>query len=564
MSELATAYAQFKAGELTKAEKLLRGLINTNSSNVQAHHLLSIVLKAQTQFLPALNAIDKALKLAPDDVNIRYEKIQILKAKGDISEAVKLSESLLEKYPDHINAAILAGNYWLGQDYPEHALEIFNQALEHAPANPVLLRGQIFALKDTQAHEDAWEALGKIGDAPDLLYTKGQLYMEGFEPGKAITAFEEALNHPPIFMKAARDLLQCAYMSGGPEKVKAYMDKVETQFPEHYEFFLIAAEVCNEIGLGDEALDWIEKFEHKSGPHAQSETSRSMVYIKVGEEEKAFEAAQRGLALSPDHEGAAMGLAQSALMARRPELALKTARQYFKAHPDKQSFWTAMEATALRVMGKDKAYHKLMDYDKMIGVYDLDAPEGYESLESFLDALKTQLLSLHEWQEHPLFQSLRQGTQTSQDLRHLKHPVLQSFFKAIEKPIEHYIAAMPPQADHPFFGRKAETFRLSGAWSVALRPGGFHLNHIHPKGWISSSFYVDVPKGIEDSVEKSGWIQFGAPPFEVADSGPEHFICPKPGRLVLFPSYMWHGTIPFQQGERRLTLPFDIMPLTSL
>ena len=48
-----------------------------------------------------------------------------------------------------------------------------------------------------------------------------------------------------------------------------------------------------------------------------------MVYIKVGEEEKAFEAAQRGLALSPDHEGAAMGLAQSALMARRPELALK-------------------------------------------------------------------------------------------------------------------------------------------------------------------------------------------------------------------------------------------------
>ena len=120
---------------------------------------------------------------------------------------------------------------------------------------------------------------------------------------------------------------------------------------------------------------------------------------------------------------------------------------------------------------------------------------------------------------------------------------------------------MPGQDAHPFFGRKGETFRLSGAWSVALRPGGFHVNHIHPKGWISSSFYVDVPKGIEDSAEKSGWIQFGAPPFEVAHSQAEHFICPKPGRLVLFPSYMWHGTIPFKQGERRLTLPFDIMPL---
>ena len=106
-----------------------------------------------------------------------------------------------------------------------------------------------------------------------------------------------------------------------------------------------------------------------------------------------------------------------------------------------------MEATALRLMGKDKAYKRLMDYESMIGVYDLEPPQGYESLEVFLEALKIHLLSLHEWQEHPLFQSLRQGTQTSQDLRHSKHPVLQSFFKAIKKPIENYIASMPNQSN---------------------------------------------------------------------------------------------------------------------
>jgi hypothetical protein len=34
---------------------------------------------------------------------------------------------------------------------------------------------------------------------------------------------------------------------------------------------------------------------------------------------------------------------------------------------------------------------------------------------------------------------------------------------------------------------------------------------------------------------------------------------PKPGRLVLFPSYMWHATRPFRAGER-ITVAFDIAP----
>ena len=40
----------------------------------------------------------------------------------------------------------------------------------------------------------------------------------------------------------------------------------------------------------------------------------------------------------------------------------------------------------------------------------------------------------------------------------------------------------------------------------------------------------------------------------------ERVIQPKEGRLVLFPSYMWHGTIPFSSGER-LTAPFDVVPM---
>ena len=42
----------------------------------------------------------------------------------------------------------------------------------------------------------------------------------------------------------------------------------------------------------------------------------------------------------------------------------------------------------------------------------------------------------------------------------------------------------------------------------------------------------------------------------------EHFVRPRPGLLALFPSYMWHGTVPFRADERRLTMAFDVVPVS--
>ncbi|WP_143873241.1 putative 2OG-Fe(II) oxygenase [Catenovulum sediminis] len=38
---------------------------------------------------------------------------------------------------------------------------------------------------------------------------------------------------------------------------------------------------------------------------------------------------------------------------------------------------------------------------------------------------------------------------------------------------------------------------------------------------------------------------------------PVNKIEPKIGRLVLFPSYSWHSTVPFNEGER-LVVAFDV------
>ena len=93
---------------------------------------------------------------------------------------------------------------------------------------------------------------------------------------------------------------------------------------------------------------------------------------------------------------------------------------------------------------------------------------------------------------------------------------------------------------------------------MLLRDDGYHSSHVHPQGWISSALYFALPSTGEDSDPHAGWLAMGEPPpgLPLRLSAIRH-VEPKPAKLVLFPSWMWHGTVPFQTGER-LTVAFDV------
>jgi hypothetical protein len=61
--------------------------------------------------------------------------------------------------------------------------------------------------------------------------------------------------------------------------------------------------------------------------------------------------------------------------------------------------------------------------------------------------------------------------------------------------------------------------------------------------------------------EPQGWLKFGEPGIPTNPRlTAEHFTKPRPGYLVLFPSYMWHGTVPFSGTESRLSAAMDVVP----
>ncbi|WP_419826551.1 2OG-Fe(II) oxygenase family protein [Sphingomonas sp.] len=179
-----------------------------------------------------------------------------------------------------------------------------------------------------------------------------------------------------------------------------------------------------------------------------------------------------------------------------------------------------------------------------------------------LDRLAAALRRLHGARSQPLDQSLRGGTQTDGSLFERLEPEIVALRVVIVKEVTAHVARLPPyDPDHPLLRRRRDRrTRFSGSWSVRLADTGFHANHNHPAGWISSALYVALPAKREGDPPQAGWLTLGQPQAELGLSlEPMRSIEPRPGRLVLFPSTMWHGTVPFAAGER-LTVAFDVAP----
>lgn len=219
------------------------------------------------------------------------------------------------------------------------------------------------------------------------------------------------------------------------------------------------------------------------------------------------------------------------------------------AHEQADLVWPYV-ATSWRLIG-DPRWQWLEGDEGLVGVYDL------ADVVPNLSALAGRLRGLHVELGQPLDQSVRGGTQTDGPLFSRIEPEIRALRAAIAGAVERHVAQLPPaRAGHPTLIAKRGPIRFAGSWSVRLPGAGFHANHVHPAGWLSSAFYVSLPERMGESEE--GWLTLGAPQAQLGiDLAPFRKIEPKPGRLVLFPSTMWHGTIPFEAGER-LTVAFDV------
>ena len=547
-------------GQAVEAEKFLRASIEKAPRRANFHANLGNLLSNLQRFGEAEQCYRRALKLDASFRPARLGLARALNSAGAHAAAAAESERLIAANPKDAEAEVALGVALAGQSRHADAEAAYRRALAIAPSygaahhNLGALLARIERVEESLDELDRAAAAGVRGVEIDFNRASSLMKLYRFEEGEKLLAGSVAT--APTYAPAQKLLAQFRFMRGADDYADQ-LGQAARDYANNADLQLANAQVLH----GANRLEEAEAALNESLAHNRQQPRLlgmlASVYQEAGRYADALASARAAVEAQPDDQLLADFVIDALMSLGRADEAMPLIRSARERMPDHQ-WYIAIEATAARLLG-DPLYEYLCDYQEMVRVFELEPPSPWNSMEEFHEDLLPALKERHQFYAHPLDQSLRRGTQTPRNLIGDPDPLIQAFLGALEEPIQQYREAIGYDAEHPLRRRNRGRAVLTGCWSVRLTRDGFHVNHVHPEGWISSAYYAEVPAEVANQDAMSGWIKFGEPRFPVPGASPERFVQPQQGRLVLFPSYLWHGTVPITGPDPRMTIAFDVV-----
>ena len=521
-----------RSDRLEEAEASFRRAVEVRADYADALNNHGDVLMALGRHGEALEAVARALQHNPRDPRAHHARGRCLKALGRPEAAVSAYQEALVLAPDYHEARHNLGVALRLSGRPEEAVACYRDVLRRQPKRP-----------RTQ-------------------FNLGNALLETGKVEEAMQAYQAAIALRPDHLEAHRALNDLRWQQGRRDDyARSYEDAIRSapQSVALREQYALQLELVGSIAEAEEVV------RNAVGDLGEQPSFSHRLAVLTGRLGRAEEAVK--------HFEAAIGAAPAVELYRQDYVVLLlTSGAYDDAGaqldawerlaPDDQAMW-AYRGLLWQLTGDERASW-LNDYERFVRPIRLEPPASHDSLGSFLAELGEALTSLHPVAAHPLEQTLRGGTQTPGELFNRPLPIIQALKAQIEIAIAGYIADLPDDPSHPLLRRKTDRFAFSGSWSVRLKSDGFHVNHVHPKGWISSACYIELPEAMNspDGSDRSGWIRFGQSPHGLGErDAVARWVRPEEGVLVLFPSYTWHGTEAFASDAVRMTVAFDAVPV---
>jgi tetratricopeptide (TPR) repeat protein len=459
--------------------------------------------------------LDAALRAGTGDPRLWNLHGLILRELDRLEEALPSLRKAAQMAPGSANIAHALARALLEAGLP--SVDAFGRALQLAPADQDVALGLSAAFVAQGEPETAIAGLKKIlARSPHWVAGHALLARLRWAQGDRedfAASFDEALATHSQDLALRREHIITLEHAERYEEVLRAIEAGRAAMGDNLVFGINEAIACAEMGDVDTAERLFEPF--LDFPDATVQVRRVRMYLRAGRPDSATEVLEPWLQTG----------------------------DAFMFWPYASIAWRQVDEARWRWLEGDESF---------VGVYDI--ADRLPPLELVAETLR----KLHTLGGQPLEQSLRGGTQTDGNLFTHIDPVIVKLREAIRATVAEHVAKFPPvDPAHPLLAPRRDSISFSGAWSVRLQSKGYHANHVHPAGWISSALYIVLPPDIGEG--EAGILTLGeasSPKFPI-DLPPFRTVEPKPGRLALFPSYTWHGTRPFGEGER-MTVAFDV------
>ena len=517
------------AGRNEEAEALLQRAASGAEAHPRAALLLARFYNDTGRAAAALRVAEPLCLSGAADADLSAQHIAALAALGRHADAVSGYRALAQAAPNNVEVAHALAIALNAANQPDEAARVAHQALSRGSKS--------IALYNT--------------------YARSLIAQGDFE--RAESVLRDCVQLEPRLTEAQNNLAQLIWMrTGDLAQATAPLDRALQAFGNEDALWAAKAAILQGGGDAEGAYAVL-------AARVSRAQSPPMLLVRAGlaalefDSASALSLAQRALRALPDNAAARTLLVAAQLGVGDARGALPHCEALLANAPNDQ-YLIALKTTAWRLLG-DPRYEIYCDYKNLIFPIQLEAPPPRSDLEAFIADLRFSLNRLHDPNGHPLlFQSLRHGTETTQDLSRNPDQAIQALFQSFAAPIREYLKCMGQGSD-PLRRRNQGAWRFNGSWSVRLRTSGHHRNHVHPRGWISSACYVELPDCMSDGRSDAGILTFGQPSIRTTPAlSAEYSVRPSVGMLVLFPSYFWHGTEPFSSGQPRLTVAFDAVP----
>ena len=211
-----------------------------------------------------------------------------------------------------------------------------------------------------------------------------------------------------------------------------------------------------------------------------------------------------------------------------------------------------MRLACLLLLGRTSDAAAMVDLDHHIIETMLAPPPDWEQAR-FIEALRTDTAQLEGFERDPAHYSTVGGQQSFCEPSN--SPVaMNALVDQFRYAVERYWEALP--ADDPIRAGRPDNPDLD-VWAVALDRSGYHRHHIHAGAWLSGVYYLASTQAGHDA----GALRIGLPRYK-SETMPWNIrsIVPKPGKLVLFPSFLRHDTLPHPADQPRVSISFDVVP----
>jgi tetratricopeptide (TPR) repeat protein len=551
---------------ITEAERAMRTSLAIQPRQQQVHANLGNLLRQEQRLEDALVCYQEALAIDPDFISARVSMGHCYRDLHRVPEAVAAFEEVLTSQPQHIGALLGLAMTLQADGALEAAAGIYEHVLSLEPANTTALNGCGNILKVMGFPDEGVAYLEQaVAQEPQravLWANYASALALASREDEAVSAYQKAVELDPDNVEYHQWLNGYLDVIDHPAHLQSYNQRLRER-PSQTPLRIACARKLLLLGRVADARATVEEGFTSALPateEAQLRREHSYILRESGDFSAAVAASQRASDLDSDAVSVLQEYANALLAdGSDPEAAMRLLERALAQAPNDQGLWALM-TTALRYAQHHQAYRRLVNYDTLVHHRVIETPTDYASLPAFVDALRTELLRLHTGRRHPVEQSAVNGTQTLDDLFSRRNEMLGLLQGSLRAQILGVLSGLSKDPEHPLLSRLEQDIAFSDSWSIRLQQSGYHKDHFHPAGWYSSAFYVVVPDCVHQG-QGEGWIKFGQPGFRARyPLGADFYIKPEAGSLVLFPSYLWHGTVPIEHARERMTVGYDVLP----